>query len=313
MARGVSPHVSAVADHPHWQSGVAVSLFRSLRPEQWSKNLLVFAGLLFARRLFDLPSVLTALAAFTIFCALSGAVYLVNDIADRESDRTHPLKSRRPIASGRVSVTLATATAVALAVAALLGSLALGWRFALVAAGYLALNVLYSMVLKHVVILDVLTIAIGFVLRASAGAIAIDVEISHWLFVCTILLALFISLAKRRHELVLLAAGAKEHRPILDEYSSYLLDQMICITAGSSLIAYVLYTISPENAEKFGTPWMDLTIPFPIYGIFRYLYLVHRRDGGGSPSELLLSDLPLLACVVSWVAAVVVIIYLRPA
>ena len=312
MARGASSHVAAVTDHPHRQSGVAVGLFRSLRPEQWSKNLLVFAGLLFARRLFDLPSVLTALAAFTIFCALSGTVYLVNDIADRDSDRTHPLKSRRPIASGRVSVTLAAATAVALALAALLGSVALGWRFALVAASYLVLNVLYSMVLKHVVILDVLTIAIGFVLRASAGAIAIDVEISHWLFVCTILLALFISLAKRRHELVLLAAGAKEHRPILDEYSSYLLDQMICITAGSSLIAYVLYTISPENAEKFGTPWMDLTIPFPIYGIFRYLYLVHRRDGGGSPSELLLSDLPLLACVVSWVAAVVVIIYLRP-
>jgi len=312
MARGASPHVAAVTDHPHRQSGVAVGLFRSLRPEQWSKNLLVFAGLLFARRLFDLPSVLTALAAFTIFCALSGTVYLVNDIADRDSDRTHPLKSRRPIASGRVSVTLAAATAVALALAALLGSVALGWRFALVAASYLVLNMLYSMVLKHVVILDVLTIAIGFVLRASAGAIAIDVEISHWLFVCTILLALFISLAKRRHELVLLAAGAKEHRPILDEYSSYLLDQMICITAGSSLIAYVLYTISPENAEKFGTPWMDLTIPFPIYGIFRYLYLVHRRDGGGSPSELLLSDLPLLACVVSWVAAVVVIIYLRP-
>jgi 4-hydroxybenzoate polyprenyltransferase len=312
MAVGTSPHVAVVPDHPHRRSGIAAGLFRSFRPEQWSKNLLVFAGLLFARRLFDLPSVLTALAAFTIFCGLSGTVYLVNDIADRESDRTHPLKSRRPIASGRVPVTLAFAAAVTLAVTALLGAVALGWRFALVAASYLALNVLYSMVLKHVVILDVLTIAIGFVLRASAGAIAIDVEISHWLFVCTILLALFISLAKRRHELVLLASGAKEHRPILDEYSSYLLDQMICIAAGASLIAYVLYTINPENAEKFGTPWLDLTIPFPIYGIFRYLYLVHRRDGGGSPSDLLLSDFPLLACVVSWVAAVVVIIYLRP-
>ena len=312
MARGSSHHVAVVPDRPHRQSGVAVSLFRSLRPEQWSKNLLVFAGLLFARRLFDLPSVLTALAAFTIFCALSGTVYLVNDIADRESDRTHPLKSRRQIASGRVPITLAFGTAVTLAVSALLGAVALGWRFALVAGGYLALNIMYSMVLKHVVILDVLTIAIGFVLRASAGAIAIDVEISRWLFVCTILLALFISLAKRRHELVLLATGAKDHRPILDEYSSYLLDQMICIAAGASLIAYVLYTINPENAEKFGTPWLDLTIPFPIYGIFRYLYLVHRRDGGGSPSDLLLSDFPLLACVVSWVAAVVVIIYLRP-
>jgi len=161
------------------------------------------------------------------------------------------------------------------------------------------------------VIIDVLTISIGFVLRAVAGAVVLQVVISHWLFVCTILLALFIALAKRRHELVLLAGGATEHRRILGEYSEYLLDQMIAVVTASTLIAYIFYTISPETEQKFGTSWLGLTIPFPIYGIFRYLYLVHQREGGGSPADLLLNDRPLLACVTLWVAAVVLIIY-RP-
>jgi 4-hydroxybenzoate polyprenyltransferase len=163
--------------------------------------------------------------------------------------------------------------------------------------------------LKHIVIIDVLALSIGFVLRAAAGAVAIDVVISHWLFVCTILLAMFIALAKRRHELVLLADGAASHRPILGEYSPYLLDQMIGVVTASTLIAYIFYTISPETAQKFGTDLLGLTIPFPLYGIFRYLYLVHRREGGGSPAELLINDRPLLVCVMLWVAAVVVIIY----
>jgi 4-hydroxybenzoate polyprenyltransferase len=308
MARSTS-HQTAIPGEWAPRQGVVSNLFRSLRPHQWSKNLLVFAGLLFARRLFDPPSVLKAVAAFAIFCALSATVYLINDVADRESDRNHPLKSRRPIASGQVGVAAALGAAGALGVGALAGSLALGRSFTVVALSYLGINVLYSTALKHVVILDVLTIAIGFVLRAVGGAVAIHVAISHWLFVCTILLALFLSLAKRRHELVLLAAGAREHRRILDEYNPYLLDQLIGITAAASLIAYILYTISPESAEKFGTPWLDLTIPFPIYGIFRYLYLVHRRDGGGNPTDLLLSDYPLLACVVGWALAVAVIVY----
>jgi 4-hydroxybenzoate polyprenyltransferase len=292
--------------------GVAINLFVSLRPHQWPKNLLVFAGLLFSRRLFDFSAFVETLAAFAIFCALSGVAYLTNDVLDRTTDRNHPLKSRRPIASGLISVPLAIGSALVLLLAALGGALALGWRFCLVAVAYVVLNTLYSVFLKHIVILDVLTIAVGFVLRAAAGAVAINVAISHWLFVCTILLALFISLAKRRHEIVLLADGATTHRPILGEYSPYLLDQMIGIAAGSSLIAYILYTISPENTERFGTPWLDLTIPFPLYGIFRYLYLVHRRDGGGSPTDMLLSDYPLLACVVGWAGAVVIIIYSRP-
>jgi 4-hydroxybenzoate polyprenyltransferase len=311
MARISSP---AVAVPKPWvpRRGIAINLLVSLRPQQWSKNLLVFAGLLFSRRLFDLGAFVETLAAFAIFCALSGVVYLTNDVLDRTTDRNHPLKSRRPIAAGLIPVPLALGSAVLLALAALGGSLVLGWQFALVATAYLALNSLYSAFLKHIVILDVLTIAVGFVLRAAAGAVAIQVAISHWLFVCTILLALFISLAKRRHEIVLLAEGATTHRPILGEYTPYLLDQMIGIAAGASLIAYILYTISPENAEKFGTPWLDVTIPFPLYGIFRYLYLVHRRDGGGSPADMLLSDYPLLACVVGWAVAVVIIIYVRP-
>jgi 4-hydroxybenzoate polyprenyltransferase len=311
MARSTSSSV-AVPDTP--VSGVsgrpfALNLINALRPVQWIKNLMVFHGLLFGLRLFESWAVLRALAAFVIFCALSGAVYLVNDILDRESDRQHPLKATRPIASGELSVHAATLSAIVIGAAGIAGSLALGRGFAIVAASYLGLQALYSSVLKHIVIVDVLTVAIGFVLRAVAGAVAVDVEPSHWLLVCTILLALFIVLNKRRHELTLLASNAASHRRILGEYSPYLLDQMIAVATASTLISYVFYTISPETQAKFGTPWLELTIPFPLYGIFRYLYLVHRREGGGSPSDLLLADRPLLGCVALWALAVAVIIY----
>jgi 4-hydroxybenzoate polyprenyltransferase len=287
----------------------ALALVLSLRPGQWTKNLLVFAPLIFAVKLFDPSSVARATAGFAVFCALSSVVYLVNDVMDREGDRRHPLKRMRPIAAAELSVGSALAAAAIIATAALGGAFMLGWLFGAVAVCYLALQTLYSTSLKHIVIMDVLTLAIGFVLRAIAGAVAINVVVSHWLFVCTILLALFIALAKRRHELVLLADGAASHRPILDEYSAYLLDQMIAVVTASTLISYIFYTISPETEQKFGTSWLGLTIPFPLYGIFRYLYLVHRREGGGSPSDLLLNDRPLLACVTCWVIAVVLIVY----
>ena len=289
----------------------ATNLLISLRPGQWSKNLLVFAGLIFGARLFDPTSVAAATEAFAIFCALSGVVYLVNDVADRESDRRHPLKKDRPIAAGTLTVRSALVAALLLTVLSLAGAFALGAPFGLVASAYLALQGLYSGPLKHIVIIDVLTPTLGFVLRAVAGAVVLGVSISHWLLVCTILLALFILLAKRRHELVLLAGEATSHRPILGEYSAYLLDQMIAVVTASTLIAYIFYTISPETEQKFGTQWLGLTIPFPLYGIFRYLYLVHRREGGGSPADQLLNDRPLLACVTLWVAAVVLIIYYR--
>jgi 4-hydroxybenzoate polyprenyltransferase len=271
---------------------LAASLIVSVRPGEWTKNLFVFAGLLFGQRLADPVAVGRATAAFVIFCALAGVVYLVNDVADRERDRQHPRKRDRPIASGALSVSTALTAAGLLGIGALAWAWWMGRDFGLVATAYVLLLVLYSGPLKHIVIIDVLTI-------------------SQWLLICTILLALFLGLSKRRHEIVLLADGATGHRRILQEYSPYLLDQMIGVVTASTLMAYILYATSHETAEKFGTSLLGLTIPFPLYGIFRYLYLVHRKDGGGSPAELLLNDRPLLACVALWAVAVVVIIY-RP-
>jgi 4-hydroxybenzoate polyprenyltransferase len=313
MARSTSPPVAAPGTAIGAVPGrsLVFHLLRSLRPAQWTKNLVIFAGLLFGKRLFDASAVLDAVAAFAVFCLLSGVVYLVNDILDRESDRRHPLKAGRSIASGALPVPVAVGAVLVIGSAALGAAFVIGKGFAAVAGAYLVLQLLYSASLKHIVIIDVLTIAIGFVLRAAAGAVAVHVQISHWLLVCTILLALFIALAKRRHEIVLLAGSATRHRPILGEYSEYLLDQMIAVVTASTLIAYVFYTISPETQVKFGTVWLGLTIPFPLYGIFRYLYLVHQREGGGSPADLLLTDRPLLTCVALWALAVILIIY-RP-
>lgn len=288
---------------------VGRALLISLRPHQWTKNLIVFAGLIFGQRLLEPWAVARVFAAFVIFCALSSAVYLLNDLADRAADRRHPLKARRPVASGALPAGLARSVALGLAGGGLASAFLLSTGFGVVAASYLALQSLYTGPLKRVVIIDVLTIAIGFVLRAVAGAVAASVPISHWLLMVTLLLALFLALSKRRHELVLLAEGATDHRRILGEYSPYLLDQMIGVVTASTLVAYAFYTISPETTSKFGSDLLSLTLPFPLYGIFRYLYLVHRKDLGGSPSELLLTDRPLLVCVALWALAVVAIIY----
>ena len=311
MARSTSSPVAAPGTAVGAVPGrsLALHLLLALRPAQWIKNLVIFAGVLFGKRLLDGTAVVSAVSAFAIFCGLSGAVYLVNDIADRESDRGHPLKARRAIASGALPVPLAAGAAAALGGGGLVAAYFLGQGFAAVAAAYLLLQLLYSSFLKHIVIIDVLTIAIGFVLRAAAGAVAIDVPISHWLLILTILLALFLALSKRRHELVLLADGATSHRPILEEYSPYLLDQMIAVVTASTLISYVIYTVSPETVQKFHTDYLGLTLVFPLYGIFRYLYLVHQKEGGGSPSDMLLNDRPLLACVALWAIAVAAIIY----
>ena len=241
---------------------IALNLLLSLRPGQWTKNLLVFAGLLFGnaslgRSLFETRTLGHSALAFVIFCGLSGVVYLVNDVLDREADRRHPLKARRPIASGALPVSVAMAGAVVIAAAALAGSAWLGRWFLIVAASYLALQILYSGPLKHIVIMDVLSISFGFVLRAVAGAVAVEVDIGHWLLICTTLLALFMALAKRRHEIVLLGDEATIHRPILREYSPYLLDQMIGVVTASTLIAYIFYTISPftsSTLSRLGSP-----------------------------------------------------------
>jgi 4-hydroxybenzoate polyprenyltransferase len=303
----------AVAEAPHvaGASGrsIATLLFLSLRPEQWTKNLFVFAGLLFGRRLTEPDAIVSACLTFAIFCALSGAVYLFNDVSDRDADRVHPLKSMRPIASGALAPRTAVVAAGFLGAAAIQGSVFLKPALGVVAAAYLTLLLIYSTFLKHIVILDVLTIAAGFVLRAVAGAVAVDVPISHWLLVCTTLLALFLALSKRRHELTILAGGATEHRRILIEYSPYLLDQMVGVVTSSTLVAYAIYATSTETAERFGTDRLGLTIPFVLYGIFRYLYLVHQKHGGGSPAAMLLSDRPLLICVALWALCVVLILY----
>jgi 4-hydroxybenzoate polyprenyltransferase len=287
----------------------ALNLLISLRPGQWTKNLFVFAGLIFGQRLLDADAFARAALAFLVFCALSGVVYIINDVVDRERDRHHPHKARRPIASGATSPGVAAAVALGLGAGAMSAAVWLGRPFALVAAAYLGLLLLYSGPLKHIVIIDVLTIAVGFVLRAMAGAVAVGVPMSNWLLVCTILLALFLALSKRRHELVLLAEGATDHRRSLADYSPYLLDQMIGVVTASTLISYIFYTVSPETEMRFGTSLLGLTIPFPLYGIFRYLYLVHRKEGGGSPAELLVTDRPLLLCVALWAIAVILIIY----
>jgi 4-hydroxybenzoate polyprenyltransferase len=288
------------------------ALLISLRPHQWIKNLVVLAALGFSKHLFDARPLAQASLALVIFCVLAGVVYLVNDIADVERDRLHPTKRNRPLASGALSVRVAQLAAVVLLLAALAASWTLGPHFLLCAAAYPALGLAYSLGLKHVVILDVLAVALGFVLRAVAGAYAIGVHFSPWLLVCTILLALFLALAKRRHELVTLEKAAVSHRQILSEYSPYLLDQMIAVVTASCLTAYAFYTLAPETVEKYRTERLALTIPFVIYGIFRYLYLVHQRDQGGSPGDVLLADRPLLVTVALWAATTVLIVYTAP-
>jgi 4-hydroxybenzoate polyprenyltransferase len=310
MARHTVPDlIERTDERPAVSRPLSLSLVLSLRPAQWTKNLFIFAALLFGERLLDFRSVLLATAAFAIFCVLSGVVYLVNDVLDREADRRHPIKMRRPIASGELPVRVAIAAAVGLGGAALAAAFLINGLFGILAASYVGLLMLYSAALKHVVIIDVLTIAIGFVLRTAAGAVAISVAISPWLYIMMILLALFLALTKRRHELVLLADRATGHRRILEEYSPYLLDQMIAVVTASTIVGYAFYTVSPDTIAKFETDMLGLTLPFPLYGIFRYLYLVHQKEGGGSPAELLLTDRPLLICVALWVAAVGIIIY----
>jgi 4-hydroxybenzoate polyprenyltransferase len=283
----------------------------SLRPRQWVKNLFVFGGLVFSQRLFT-ASVWPALGAFAIFCALSGAIYLLNDVADRDKDRLHPRKRERPIASGLLAVPVALVSAGVLILAGLGAAAALSARFAVVALAYVILLTLYSVALKHVVIVDVLTVAIGFVLRAVGGALAIGVDISGWLLICTILIALFLALGKRRHEYLTLDGDAARHRPILAEYSAGLLDQMIAVVTASTVTAYALYTMSPETVAKFHTQLLPATLPFVLYGIFRYLYLLYRRQLGGNPSELFLNDRALLLNTIGWVLAVLLIIYGGP-
>jgi len=288
---------------------VVVEILKSLRPQQWIKNFFLFAALLFSRNLFNRPLLLKTVEAFIAFCLISSAHYIFNDLRDLAEDRLHPIKSLRPLASGRLKKTPAVLALVMIGAAGIALAAAINGPFLLIALGYLALQTAYSMWLKHIVILDVFVIAAGFLMRVVAGGLAIRVTISSWLLICTILLSLFLAMGKRRHELVLLDKEAKVHRPILKEYNIYLLDQMISVVTASTLVAYCLYTISEETVEKFGTRNLVFTVPFVLYGIFRYLYLIHQRAGGGTPEALIIRDKPLLLDIFLWIAAAAVILW----
>ena len=278
---------------------------RLLRPKQWIKNLFVFAALIFARDLFQLPLLGLTAAAFLLFCLSSSGVYIINDILDVDHDRNHPVKRHRPIAAGRIPVNTAAGLSLALLAVGVIGSFLVARPLGMVIFTYVLLMICYSLYLKKQVILDVFTIAAGFVLRVVAGAAATGVYFSPWLLLCTIFLSLFIALGKRRHELYLLDDSAAEHRSALSAYSFAFIDQMVGIATSATIISYSLYTfLAPTNRN------LIYTIPFVLYGLFRYLFIIYRQQSGGAPEEALLHDHPLLVAVLLWIIACAVILYL---
>lgn len=288
-----------------------VALLQTMRPKQWIKNLLVFAALVFDGQLTQTDPFLRTLAGFGLLCLLSSTVYLFNDLADLEKDKLHPKKRLRPLPSGRLSPTVAWAAAAALPAVALPLSFWLGWRFGVVALIYLANNLLYSFRLKHVVLIDVLVLASGYVLRVAGGVMLITVErFSPWLYLCISLVALFMGFGKRRGELLLMNANSGASRRVLEDYTIPFLDELINMVATATIIAYALYTFSAPNLPENHA--MMLTIPFVIYGIFRYLYLIHIKGEGGAPDELVLTDRPLQITFGLWGLLAVAVLYLSP-
>ena len=281
----------------------------SFRPKQWTKNFFIFSALVFDRQLTNSKSVITTLSGFIIFCALSSSVYLFNDLFDIEADKNHPIKKNRPIASGRLSTNLAVIIGVVLSIVALIFAYKLSINFFLICLAYLIINLLYSKWLKHLPVIDVLVVASGFVLRVAAGVTLVEVErFSPWLYVVTTLLALFIGFGKRRAELALLAGSANQHRTVFEGYTLDFLDQLITIVSGTTIIGYSFYTFSAPNLPNNHA--MMLTIPFVLYGIFRYLYLIKVKESGGAPEELLMNDRPLQLTILLWGLSVLIIFYL---
>jgi 4-hydroxybenzoate polyprenyltransferase len=289
----------------------ALHIISSMRLQQWIKNLFIFAALIFSANFFNIPDLFPTFLGFLLFSLSASGVYIINDIADLEKDKLHPIKSRRPLPSGLLSKNPALGVAVVLLAIGLLGSFLLNQKFAFIILLYIILNLIYSWKLKEVVILDVMTISAGFVLRVVGGAVIINVPTSEWLIICTVLLSLFLGFSKRRHELFLLEEHATDHRLVLQHYSPVFLDQMISIVTAATVMSYALYTISDETVNKFGTTHLIYTVPFVLYGIFRYLYLVHKKEEGGNPAKLALADVPLLVNIILWLICVVLIIYLK--
>ena len=285
------------------------ALIKTMRPRQWTKNVFIFAALVFDKQLLNAESFLRTLAGFALFCLISSSVYIFNDLADVEADRQHPEKKNRPIAAGKLPVNVAWVAGIILVLLALSLAFLLTPDFVAVLVVYFLLNMAYSKWLKHIPIIDVLIIAAGFVLRVHAGVTLIQVErFSPWLYVVMTLLSLFLGFGKRRAELALLAHGAGSHRKVLDGYTLPLLDQYIMIVSGTTIVAYSLYTFSAPNVPENHS--MMLTIPFVVYTIFRYLYLIEVKHAGGAPEEILLSDRPFQIAMILWAAAVLVIFYL---
>jgi 4-hydroxybenzoate polyprenyltransferase len=287
-------------------------ILRSMRPGQWTKNLVVFAALIFSRNLFDGAMALKSVEAFAVFCLLSGVIYLINDIADIEKDKLHEQKRERPLPSGRLRVSQAVSAAVVGLLIGVWASWRIGYEFLIVVCAFAGLNLLYSFVLKRVVLLDVLSISVSFIMRAIGGVEALrslepDIEISPWLLICTLFLSLFLAFCKRRNELLTMT-DAHNHRESLLEYSPALLDQLVGMTAGGSVLAYAIYTIWPDTVEKFGTTNLVYTVPVVMIGVMRYLYLVYNKEKGGSPSDLLLQEKFILITVLVWIALVVAIL-----
>ena len=284
------------------------ALLQTMRLKQWSKNIFIFGALVFDKKLFVLDHLFRTLAAFAMFCLLSSVVYIINDVGDIEKDRQHPVKRNRPLASGRLKPSVAMGAAASILVVLLPLAFALDVGFGLIALAYLVNNVLYTFWLKDVVIIDVLSVAGGFVLRVGAGVAVIPTErFSPWIYVCMTLLALFLGFGKRRHELALLTADANNHRRVLDDYSLPFLDEMMGVVTASTVMAYAIYTFSAEGLPSNHS--MMLTVPFVLYAIFRYLYLIHVRGEGGAPEEILLSDRPFLLDVTLWGVLVVILLY----
>lgn len=285
----MTPQVAAA---PH--TSFPVAALKALRPKQWTKNGVLFVPVLFAKSIFREGILLKSGLAIAAFCLLASGVYLLNDWFDREKDRLHPEKRHRPIAAG-----LLKGPSVVMLLALCWGgatvlSLMISLQFFYVSLSYVALQILYTTVLKHMVLLDVLALAMGFIVRVVAGAVAIDVQVSNWLFLCTMLGAVFLGFAKRRAELTSLEGSAAAHRASLGEYTQTMLDQMMSISAACTILAYGLYTVSPETIARVGSDHLKLTVPCVIFGVFRYLFLVHKRGLGGSPEKILLSDVPMM-------------------
>lgn len=291
------------------------NILRLLRPRQWTKNLLLFAGLIFSNHFAEPDRIISAVLGFFVFCMLSSIIYVINDIRDAETDRLHPLKCKRPIAAGQVSPSMALGVAaILLIIAGILLLFYFGVRFQVISLAYLILMIAYSIWLKHVVILDLMIVSIGFVIRAVAGVFAIEkageiIEITPWFITCIMFLALFVVICKRRHEIVLLSDEARSHRPVLEHYSPIFLDQMINVATTATVISYALYvTLGVQDQPR--SKHMVLTLPFVLYGIFRYLYLVYKREEGGAPETLLFQDLSLLGVVILWLLSVILILYI---